>query len=133
MGIWLARFLRIGRAFESQPLDGLPYFSILRRLTAMENDKRTNRETSRRYRNEARGDVDSARLLNFIREEPLMCAGAAFAAGFVVGGGLAGDLGLALLGLAARTAVKNTMSDLMSGNRRHRGASDPDADTARDI
>ena len=99
----------------------------------MENKTRTDRETSRKYRTEGRGDVDSARLLNFIGEQPLMCAGAAFAAGFVVGGGLAGDLGLALLGLAARTAVKNTMSDLMSGNRRHHGTSDPDANIARDI
>ena len=99
----------------------------------MENKTRTDRETSRKRRNEGRGDVDSARLLSFISEQPLMCAGAAFAAGFVVGGGLAGDLGLALLGVAARTVVKNTMSDLVSGNRRHRGSSESDADIARDM
>ena len=99
----------------------------------MENKTRTDRETSRKYRNEGGGDVDSARLLDFINQQPLMCAGAAVAAGFVIGGGLAGDLGLALLGFAARTTVKNAMSDLLSGNRRHRGASHQDADFARDM
>jgi hypothetical protein len=99
----------------------------------MENRKTTDRRTARKYRNETRTDEDSTGLLNFIREEPLICAGAAAAAGFVVGGGLAGDLGLALLGIAARTAFKSAVNDLVSGNRRHRGATDAAADIDRDI
>jgi hypothetical protein len=78
-------------------------------------------------------DADSRRLLNFIREEPLVSAGAAAAAGFVIGGGLAGDLGLALAGILARTAFRRIVDELISGNRRQRGASAPAAHTARDI
>ena len=78
-------------------------------------------------------DADSRRLLNFIREEPLVSAGAAAAAGFVIGGGLAGDLGLALAGILARTAFRRIANDLICGNQKQRGASAPAAHTARDI
>lgn len=79
------------------------------------------------------GPGDSRRILNFIREQPLMSAGAAFAAGFVVGGGLSGDLGVALIGILARTTFRNTVDDLMGGRRRRRGAVNPTDDIARDI
>jgi hypothetical protein len=100
---------------------GLQISTSSRRLTAMEKQKRRHRET------------DTTRVLDFVREQPLVCAEAAFAAGFVVGGGLAGDLGIALLGLAARTLVKNTVTDLMNGDRKRRGADDSVASVARDV
>ena len=112
----------------------------------MENDKKTDQhqearssfaaevahkaedrleDTTQEYLDEAGVGFDSRRIVSLIREQPLKCAGAVAAAGFVVGGGLSGALGLAVLGFLARTAVRATVYDLMSvvRNQRRTGAS----------
>jgi hypothetical protein len=70
-------------------------------------------DTTQSYLDQAGVGVDSHQIVSLIREHPLKCAGAAAAAGFVVGGGLSGALGLAVLGFAGRTAVRATLSDLL--------------------
>ena len=112
----------------------------------MENDKRTHQQegsptslasevahqaedrledTTQQYLDQAGVGLDSRQIVSLIRDQPLKCAGAVAAAGFVVGGGLSGAVGLAVLGFVARTAVRATLYDLMSvvRNQRRTGAS----------
>lgn len=106
----------------------------------MENDKGTHQslasevahqaedrleDTTQAYLDQAGVGVDSRQIVSLIREQPLKCAGAVAAAGFVVGGGLSGAVGLAVLGFVARTAVRSTVYDLLATfrNRRDIGAS----------
>ena len=79
-------------------------------------------ETAQEYLDQAGVGIDSNQILRLIREEPLKAAGVAAAAGFVVGGGLAGAAGLAVLGVVARTAVRSTVFDLLGVIRNQLGA-----------
>jgi hypothetical protein len=117
--------------------------------SAMENDKRTDQhqesgssfaaevahkaedrleDTTQEYLDKAGVGLDARKIVSLIRDQPLKCAGAVAAAGFVVGGGLSGALGLAVLGFLARTAVRATVYDLMAvvRNQRRTGASTGD-------
>ena len=78
-------------------------------------------EKAQEYLDEAGVGIDSNQILNLIRDQPLQAAGIAAAAGFVVGGGLAGAAGLAVFGLVARTAVRSTVFDLMGMARKQFG------------
>jgi hypothetical protein len=80
-------------------------------------------DTTQAYLDRAGVGVDSRQIVSLIRDQPLKCAGAVAAAGFVVGGGLSGALGLAVLGFVARTAVRATLYDLLSVVRNKRDAS----------
>jgi len=80
-------------------------------------------ETAQEYLDEAGVGIDSNQILNLIRDQPLNAAGLAAAAGFVVGGGLAGPAGLAVLGVVARTAVRSTVFDLLGVTRKQFGGS----------
>jgi ElaB/YqjD/DUF883 family membrane-anchored ribosome-binding protein len=100
----------------------------------MENDKRTDQhqesrsfaaevahkaedrleDTTQEYLDKAGVGLDARRIVSLIRDQPLKCAGAVAAAGFVVGGGLSGAAGLAMLGFLARTAIRATVYDLMA-------------------
>jgi hypothetical protein len=75
-------------------------------------------ETAQEYLDEAGVGIDSNQILSVIRDQPLKAAGIAAAAGFVVGGGLAGAAGLAVFGLVARTAVRSTVFDLIGMARK---------------
>ncbi|MGC2758834.1 hypothetical protein [Candidatus Binatus sp.] len=77
-------------------------------------------DTTQAYLAQAGVGVDSRQIVSLVREQPLKCAGAVAAAGFVVGGGLSGGLGLAVLGFAARTAVRATLYDPLSVVRNQR-------------
>jgi len=106
----------------------------------MENDKRTHQslasevahkaedrieDTAQEYLDKAGVGMDSRQIASLIRDQPLKYAGAVAAAGFVVGGGLSGAAGLAVLGFLARTAVRATLYDLLAviRNQRDAGAS----------
>jgi hypothetical protein len=104
----------------------------------MENDKRNHQslasevahkaedrleDTTQACLDRAGVGVDSRQIVSLIRDQPLKCAGAVAAAGFVVGGGLSGALGLAVLGFVARTAVRATVYDLLAKFRNERDAS----------
>jgi ElaB/YqjD/DUF883 family membrane-anchored ribosome-binding protein len=78
-------------------------------------------EKAQEYLDEAGVGIDSSQILSLIRDQPLEAAGIAAAAGFVVGGGLAGAAGLAVLGIVARTAVRSTVSDLLGVARKQFG------------
>jgi len=106
----------------------------------MENEKRTDQQESRgsvvteiahkaedrledtaqQYLDKTGVGFDSRQIVRLIRDQPLKCAGAVAAAGFVVGGGLSGALGLAVLGFLARTAVRATVYDLLAVFRNQR-------------
>ncbi|HLX05120.1 MAG TPA: hypothetical protein VKR28_06270 [Candidatus Binatus sp.] len=103
----------------------------------MENDKTTHQslasevahqaedrleDTTQTYLDKAGVGVDARQIVSLIREQPLKCAGAVAAAGFVVGGGLSGAVGLAVLGFVARTAVRSTIYDMLATFRNRRGA-----------
>lgn len=77
-------------------------------------------DATQTYLDKAGVGVDSRQIVSLIREQPLKCAGAVAAAGFVVGGGLSGALGLAVLGFVARIAVRATLYDLLSVVRNQR-------------
>jgi hypothetical protein len=77
-------------------------------------------DTAQEYLDKAGVGVDSRQIVSLIRDQPLKCAGAVAAAGFVVGGGLSGAAGLAMLGFLARTAVRATVYDLMAVVRNQR-------------
>lgn len=79
-------------------------------------------EKAQEYLDEAGVGIDSSQILDLIRDQPLKAAGIAAAAGFVVGGGLAGEAGLAVMGLVARTAVRSTVFDLLGAVRNQFGA-----------
>src|ERR1700693_994867 len=51
-------------------------------------------DTTQQYLNKAGVGLDSRQIVSLIREQPLKCAGAVAAAGFIVGGGLSGAAGL---------------------------------------
>ncbi len=78
-------------------------------------------ETTQEYLDKAGVGIDSNQILNLIRDQPFKAAGIAAAAGFVVGGGLAGAAGLAVFGLVARTAVRSTVFDLIGMARKQFG------------
>ena len=116
----------------------------------MENDKRTHQglasevahkaedrleDTTQQYLDKAGVGLDSRQIVSLIRDQPLKCAGAVAAAGFVVGGGLSGAVGLAVLGFLARTAVRATVYDLMSvvRNQRNRRGTGATGDFAENI
>lgn len=114
----------------------------------MENDKRTHHslasevahkaedrleDTTRQYLDQAGVGMDSRQIVSMIRDRPLKFAGAATAAGFVVGGGLSGAVGLALLGFVARTAVRATLYDLLSMARNQRTTAASTGYPAEDI
>ena len=80
-------------------------------------------EAAQEYLDEAGVGIDSSQILSLIREQPLKAAGIAAAAGFVVGGGLAGATGLAVMGIVARTAVRSTVFDLLGVARKQFGGS----------
>jgi len=80
-------------------------------------------ETAQEYLDKAGVGIDASQILNLIRDQPLKAAGIAAAAGFVVGGGLAGAAGLAVLGIVRRTAVRSTVFDLLDLARKQFGAS----------
>ncbi len=79
-------------------------------------------DTAQEYLDKAGVGVDSGQIVSLIREQPLKCAGAVAAAGFIVGGGLSGAVGLAVLGFVARTAVRSTIYDMLATFRNRRGA-----------
>jgi ElaB/YqjD/DUF883 family membrane-anchored ribosome-binding protein len=120
----------------------------------MENDKKTDQhqesrnsfaaevahkaedrleDTTQEYLDKAGVGLDSRRIVSLIRDQPLKCAGAVAAAGFVVGGGLSGALGLAVLGFLARTAVRATLYDLLSVVRNQRSTDASTGDFAENI
>jgi ElaB/YqjD/DUF883 family membrane-anchored ribosome-binding protein len=120
----------------------------------MENDKKTDQpqelpsslvaevahkaedrleDTTQKYLDKAGVGVDSRQIVSLIRDKPLKCAGAVAAAGFVVGGGLSGAAGLAMLGLLARTAVRATVYDLMAVVRNQRKTDASTAPSAENI
>src|ERR1700722_10675530 len=106
----------------------------------MENDKRNHQslaaevahkaedrleDTTQQYLDKAGVGLDSRQIVSLIREQPLKCAGAVAAAGFIVGGGLWGAAGLGVLGFRAPTPFRATVYDLMAvvRNQRRTGAS----------
>ena len=62
----------------------------------------------------------------YIREEPLTSLAIAGGVGFIVGGGANSRIGLALLGIVGRIALRgaatNFIVDLVTGNHQDRGA-----------
>ena len=120
----------------------------------MENDKRTHQheasptslasevahkaedrleDTTQQYLDKAGVGLDSRKIVSLIRDQPLKYAGAVAAAGFVVGGGLSGAVGLAVLGFVARTAVRATLYDLLSVVRNQRNTNSSTGDFAENI
>jgi hypothetical protein len=115
----------------------------------MENDKRTHHQslasevahkaedrledTTQQYLDKAGVGLDSSKIVSLIRDQPLKYAGAVAAAGFVVGGGLSGAVGLAVLGFVARTAVRATLYDLLSVVRNQRNTDSSTGDFAENI
>jgi ElaB/YqjD/DUF883 family membrane-anchored ribosome-binding protein len=78
------------------------------------------RETAQEYIDRTSVKLDLKQLEEAIRQNPMPAAGLAAAAGFVVGGGLTTSLGLGLLGLFGREAVRQTARNFMSGMTRPR-------------
>jgi hypothetical protein len=135
-------FARSADSASNQFLTDSTAFHISRSQgSAMENDKRNDQhqesrssfaaevahkaedrleDTTQEYLDKAGVGLDARKIVSLIRDQPLKCAGAVAAAGFVVGGGLSGALGLAVLGFLARTAVRATVYDLLAVARNQR-------------
>src|ERR1700722_18838486 len=79
---------------------------------------RALRDIAQKYIDRAGMKVDLKKVEQRIRENPFPSTGIAAAAGFVVGGGLVTRPGSALLALFGRRAVRETMTNVVSGKVR---------------
>jgi hypothetical protein len=76
---------------------------------------RAFRATAQSYLDRAGIKFDLQQLENTIREQPVLAAAIAAAAGFLVGGGMATRLGAAMLAFLGRRAFRDTASNLVGG------------------
>ena len=85
--------------------------SIVSAAGAARTANKTMKDTAQKYLGAVGLKVDFENLENKIRSRPLFCLAVTAGAGFVVGGGMASKMGLALLGLAGRKAAAETTTN----------------------
>jgi ElaB/YqjD/DUF883 family membrane-anchored ribosome-binding protein len=85
--------------------------SIASPAGAVNKASRAMKKTAQKYLDIAGIKVDVDDVEKRVRDQPFFCLGLAAGAGFIIGGGLATSLGVALLGLFGRKAAAETATN----------------------